>query len=247
MPRRRAAIGLMAFCLSVALAGPGVRGRAGAARHACRLRHASAWARRARVPACQAGEAALRRRARARPETARRRHPAAGDPRQGVARQRRRRLLHRELLGGEDTRRGAVRGLPLRPRRQGLCRVVLRRQWPEALSGDVRPGRHERARHPLRLWRRRSLRLVRQGDSQARGHQGLAHAQLRPWRQGHVAARRHDRARSRRQDRRGLRQASRSTAPSSSPPPSISASVSRITPRSSMCLAGTSPRPCSSC
>ena len=38
----------------------------------------------------------------------------------------------------------------------------------------------------------------------------------------------------------------RSMAPSSSPPPSISASVSRITPRSSMCLAGTSPRPCSS-
>ena len=128
MPRTRAAFGLGPRCLVALPAGPGVPAEPvrlvmpvvygthlpGLGEPAC--------------AACQARQAALRRRYRARPETAWRRHRAARDPRQGVARAGRRRLRHGELLGREGSGCGAVRRLSVRPRRQGLCRLVLRRQ-----------------------------------------------------------------------------------------------------------------------
>ena len=58
-------------------------GRALASGDARRLRHPSAWAWRARFAVCQACQATLRRRYRARPERARRRHGAARDVSRG--------------------------------------------------------------------------------------------------------------------------------------------------------------------
>ena len=114
-------------------------------RHPAGLRHAYAWARRARREPRQTDQGALRRHSRARSEAARRRHQAARDSRQGLGRHRRCRLRDRELLVGQAPRRFAVRGLPLRPRRQDLSRLVRAGQRPEALSGDVRPRRARRS------------------------------------------------------------------------------------------------------
>ncbi len=91
----------------------------------------------------------------ARLEAARRRHRARRDPRQGLGRQGRCRVLNGELLGGQAPRRRPVCRLSLRPRRQDLSRLVRERQRPVALPGDVRPCRSEGACRALRLRRRR--------------------------------------------------------------------------------------------
>ena len=247
MPRRRAAIGLMAFCLSVALAGPGV------AAEPVRLVMPVVYG--THLPGL--GEPASR--------LAKLVKQLSGDALELDLKQPGDGTQPQEIL--DKVSRGSVdagfstasfwaakipaaalfAGFPFGPDAKGYVewffagngRKLYQEMYDQAdMNVHVIPcafGGGEASG-----WFTKEIRS-------AGGHQGLAHARLRPWRQGHVAARRPDRARSRRQDRRGLRQASRSTGPSSSPPPSISASVSRITPRSSTCLAGTSPRPCSSC
>ena len=95
-------------------------------RHARGLWHASSGPRRAGREARQTAQGALGRRLAARPEAAGGRHQARRDPRQGLERRRRCRLRHGELLGGQASRRGAVLGLPLRPRRQGSISIGSR-------------------------------------------------------------------------------------------------------------------------
>ena len=101
--------------------------------------------------------------------------------------------FHREPLGGEDCRAAILfAGFPFGPDAKGYVEWFFAGNGRKILSGYVRRGGLPVHVIPCAFGGAESLRLVRQGDQDAGGHQRAAHARLRPWRTGNVEARRHE-------------------------------------------------------